>query len=400
MTPKEQLKLLKRGISEVISEELLLEKLELAAKEKRPLLVKAGFDPSSSDIHLGHTVLLHKLRQFQDLGHQVLFIIGDATARVGDPSGRSKTRPMLSESDIKQNSKTYQDQAFKILNPKKTKTIFNNDWFGKMTCYDVMALASKVTTGQILQRDDFNKRMKSNQPISLLELFYPLMQGYDSVMIKADIELGGTDQKFNLLMGRELQKEYGQSEQAVMTMPLLIGLDGVKKMSKSLNNHIGILDSPNDMFGKIMSISDEAMMVYYEYLTLEDLKKLKEDLKSGKVHPMDSKKKLGEIMVEAYHGKGLGAEARSYFEEVFSKNKLPDDMPVFVLKTPEMTIIQIMVESGLVKSGSEGRRLIKQKAVTYDDVIISDPNQIIQPASESPNVLRVGKRRFLQLKTP
>jgi len=392
---KEQVKHLSRGTAEVISRELLESKLAKSIQLKKPLTVKAGFDPSAPDIHLGHTVLLNKLRQFQDLGHEVIYIIGDATARIGDPSGASQTRPMLTEKEIKANAKTYQKQAFRILNPKKTRTVYNNKWLGKLTFQDMMTLASRVTVSQILQRDDFQKRLKANTPISMIELFYPLMQAYDSVEVRADIELGGTDQKFNLLLGRELQKVYGQEPQAVMTLPLLVGLDGVKKMSKSLKNHIAIEDTPDDMFGKVMSVSDELMKDYFTLLTDTDGDDIASKIKSGSLHPKQAKEDLASQIVSRFHGKDKGHRAKAEFQKVFTQHENPTEMTELRLPKGEIPLLDILSRSKLVKSGGEARQMVKQKAVSVDDTVCTDLNAMIEVGPE-PKILRVGKRRFIK----
>jgi len=380
------LEIIKRGVVEIISEEELKRKLEESAKRKRPLIIKAGFDPTAPDIHLGHTVLLRKLRAFQDLGHRVIFLIGDFTARIGDPSGRDKTRMTLSEAEIKKNASTYKRQVFKILNPKKTKIVFNSKWFDKMRGLEFGKLLTHYTATRLLERDDFSLRIKERRPLYMSEFIYPILQGYDSVVLKADIEIGGTDQKFNLLVGRELQRDFGQSPQVVITLPLLEGTDGVDKMSKSLGNHIGIDDTPDEMFGKIMSISDTLMMKFYELLTDDDLSKLKD------MHPKEAKEKLAQRIIEEYHTKEAALKARLEFERVFSQRQLPKDMPEY--KTDgEKPILAILSESGLIKSGNEGRRLIKQGAVLFNNSKIEKEDFILRESG----VLKVGARRFLKI---
>jgi tyrosyl-tRNA synthetase len=392
---KAQVEVLSKGISELISEDQLIALISKSIADSAPLTVKAGFDPSSPDIHLGHTVLLNKLRQFQNFGHKVVFIIGDATARIGDPTGRNKLRPRLSEEEIKANAKTYQEQAYKVLIPELTETIYNNYWFGVMGFADMMDLASRVTVSQIIQRDDFQKRLASKAPLSLLELFYPLMQGYDSVKIKADIELGGTDQKFNLLMGRELQKEYGQKPQAVMMLPLLVGLDGKQKMSKSLGNHIGIEDAPNDMFGKIMSISDKQMIEYYQLLTDIDGEAVQKSIDNQSKHPKAAKEDLAGLITARYHSPEDAVRALDNFRNVFSKGNQPDEIKQISAQSG-MTLLKLLIETAAVKSGGEARRLISQNAVAINGEVKTDPNEITS-LSATPTILKVGKRNYLSV---
>ena len=382
-----QLEIIKRGAVEIISEEELVKKLEEARRHKRPLRIKAGFDPTAPDIHLGHTVLLRKLRQFQDLGHTVYFLIGDFTGRIGDPSGRSEIRKPLTTREILKNAKTYKEQVGKILNLKKLKSVFNSRWFDKMAVSDILKLTMRTTVSQMLARADFKKRLEENRDISLLEFMYPILQGYDSVVLKSDIELGGTDQIFNLLVGRDLQRDFGQEPQVIITLPLLEGTDGVNKMSKSLDNYIGITENPQEMFGKIMSISDELMMKYYTLLTDEDLDNVKQ------MHPKEAKLRLARIITAQYHSDKIAESAQEEFQRIFSARQLPKDMPVFQLKGSQR-IIEIITESGLAKSGNEARRLIRQGAVNFENQKISDENFIV----ESSGILRVGSRRFLNIK--
>src|SRR5512135_37766 len=325
-----QMELLTRGAAEIISEEDLKRKLERSAKEKKPLRVKAGFDPIAPDLHLGHTVLIQKMKQFQDLGHEAVFLIGDFTGMIGDPSGKNETRPPLTPEQVKANAKTYLEQVGKILDLGKTTVVFNSDWMGKMSSTQLIQLAAKYTVARMLERDDFHKRFHEQRPISVHEFLYPLIQGYDSVALKADVELGGTDQKFNLLVGRELQKEYGQEPQVLVMMPLLEGTDGVNKMSKSLGNYIGINDTPKEIFGKTMSISDELMFKYYELLSdmpAEEISRLKGDVQAGRKHPMEAKKGLAQELAARYHGDEAGMHAREEFERQFSKHEIPEDIP-------------------------------------------------------------------------
>jgi len=381
-----QLEIIKRGTVEIISEEELKLKLEQSKKEKRPLKVKAGFDPTAPDIHLGHTVLLRKLKAFQDLGHTVIFLIGDFTARIGDPSGRSETRKQLTKDEVLENAATYKKQISKILDTDKIQVVFNSEWFEKMSVLDILKLTTHATVAQMIVRADFKKRLSKSEDISLLEFMYPLLQGYDSVKLEADVELGGTDQIFNLLVGRDIQKDFGQAQQVVITTPLLEGTDGVQKMSKSYGNYIGINEPPKDMFGKIMSISDGLMFKFYEVLTDEDLDKVK------KIHPKIAKLQLGELIVSQYHCAEAAKQVRAEFEKVFSQKEIPQDLPEYKLKNQE-NIIAILVNSGLVKSGNEARRLIKEGAVFFEDSKINSIDFI--PGQSG--TLKVGTRRFLKL---
>ncbi len=378
-----------RGATNVVSEDELKKKL---AKGK-PLRIKLGVDPTAPDIHLGHTVVLSKLRVFQELGHTVVFIIGDFTAAIGDPSGRDSTRPPLSEDDINAHTKTYEDQVFKILDPKKTEIRRNSEWLlplfdKKSPDFLPRTLLRAHTVQQLMEREDFTERKKAGQPISLLELMYPLFQGYDSVAVKSDVELGGNDQLFNLLMGRDMQKKAGQEPQVVLTMPLLEGLDGVRKMSKSYNNHIGVKDAPNDMFSKIMSISDETMWKYYELLTEENV------VEKKKLHPMEAKKGLAAFLTDRFHGAGAGAAARENFEKVFSKKEVPDDVEDFQMKKNGVDVIELLMDAGLAASKNEARRLVEQGGVQLDGKKIEFGAKI---QITSPTVLKVGKRRFKKL---
>ena len=398
MTPEKQLEIIKRGTAEIIGEEEILEKL----KKGKTLKVKAGFDPTAPDLHLGHTVLLWKLRDFQELGHTVYFLIGDFTAMIGDPTGKSETRPPLSREEILENAKTYAEQVFKILDKEKTVVVFNSEWLSKLSPVDLIKLASKYTVARMLERDDFAKRFKENRPIHIHEFLYPLLQGYDSVALEADVELGGTDQKFNLLVGRHLQKEYGKSQQACVMMPILEGLDGVQKMSKSLGNYIGIMEDPKEQFGKVMRISDQLMWRYYELVTRvsrEEIEKMKRLVEEGKLHPMEVKKKLGEIIVKTFHGEEAAVEARKHFEKVFSKREIPEEIPEPKITVPENPIWlpRLLKEAGLVKSTSEGRRQIKGGGVRIDGEKVTDENIKIDVLSKE-IILQVGKRRFARIK--
>ena len=381
MTPQEALKKIARGTTEIIS----LADLETKLKEGRPLVIKAGFDPTAPDIHLGHTVLLRKMKQFQDLGHKIIFLIGDFTAQVGDPTGRNELRKKMSMAEIQKNAATYETQVFKILDPQKTKIVLNSQWLNKLTPQDLLELSAHLTVAQMLARADFKKRFESGKEISLLEFIYPLLQGYDSVHLKADVELGGTDQKFNLLMGRQLQEAYGQKPQVVLMTPLLEGTDGVNKMSKSLGNTIGINDDPNEIFGKVMSISDELMLRYYEILTSVNLDAVK------KMHPKEAKLQLAQTIVEMFHPASEGVKAREHFEKTFSQHQTPENIPEHKIIAGEK-LIDILSVTKIVATKNEARRLIKEGAISHDNKVIGDENWL--PAK---GVLKIGKRRFLKL---
>lgn len=386
MDIKSQLEVIKRGAVEIISEAELVRKLSIAQKEKRPLRIKAGFDPTAPDIHLGHTVLLRKMRQFQDLGHEVYFLIGDFTARIGDPTGKSVLRKTLTKEEIADNAKTYKKQVGKILDLDKVKVVFNSEWFTKMSVAEYLGLTMHVTVSQMLQREDFKKRLDNQQDVSLLEFMYPVLQGYDSVYFKADIELGGTDQIFNLLVGRDMQKDFGQEPQVVLTMPLLEGTDGINKMSKSLGNYVAINEEPQEMFGKIMSVSDELMFKYYTLLTDENLDEIK------KLHPKEAKVKLAKLIIAQYHGQKEARDAASEFDRVFGSKELPQDIPAYKIES-EKLVVDICVESGLVKSKNETRRLIQQGGIEFEGKKISD----IAAKINSSGVLKIGSRRFLKI---
>ena len=396
---KEQLEIIKRGAAEVIVEEDLLKKLGKSVSTGKPLRIKAGFDPTAPDIHVGHTVLLNKMRQFQELGHEVIFLIGDFTGMIGDPTGKSETRKHLTKEEVAENAKTYQAQIFKILDPAKTRIAFNSEWMSKMSAADLIQLAAKHTVARMLEREDFRKRYQAELPISIHEFLYPLIQGYDSVMLKADVELGGTDQKFNLLVGRELQKEYGQEPQCIVMMPLLEGLDGVNKMSKSLGNYIGINEPAKEIFGKVMSASDDLMLRYYELVSsvsLPEVDKIKADIKSGALHPMEAKKRLAAELADRFCSPGEGAKAREEFEKVFSNNRLPDDIPHVELgwEGEKMKLARIMTAAGVAKSNSDARRLIQQGAVEVDQEPVKD---IDSELAKSDYIIKVGKKRFIKV---
>ncbi len=386
----QSLELIKRGTEEIISVDDLTSKL----KEGRPLTVKAGFDPTAPDLHLGHTVVLQKLKHFQDLGHNVKFLIGDFTGMIGDPSGKSETRKALTKEEVLSNAETYKEQVYKVLDPEKTEIVFNSVWLDKLGTRGVLELMSKYTVARILERDDFSKRYKEHQPIGVHEFLYPLMQGYDSVAMKADIELGGTDQKFNLLVGRELLRDYGLKPQVAITMPIIEGLDGVMKMSKSLGNYVGISEQADDMFGKLMSISDELMIKYYMLLSnksVGDIDKMKLDIASGTLHPMEAKKLFAMEIIERYHSKSEAVEAREKFEKVFAKKEIPDDILEYTLKGE--TLLDIVINLNFADSRSNARRLADQGGITLSNERVTDLSLIV----DSESVLKVGKRKFAKL---
>ncbi len=392
----EALRLIKRGTDEILLEAELKERL----KTGKRLRVKAGFDPTAPDLHLGHTVLINKLRQFQDLGHEVLFLIGDFTGMIGDPTGKNTTRPPLSRDEVIENARTYETQIYKILDPEKTLVMFNSSWLGEMKAADLIQLAARHTVARMLERDDFNKRYKSEQSIAIHEFLYPLLQGYDSVATKADVELGGTDQKFNLLVGRELQKQYGQPSQVVITLPLLEGTDGVNKMSKSLGNYIGIAESPDEMFGKLMSVSDDLMWRYLELLSSEDMRTIEQwrhDVKQG-ANPRDTKVRLAMEMVARFHGQSAAQAAYASFVARFQKGEMPAEIPEMELEGhgKGMTLPKLLKESGLTSSTSEAMRLIKQGGVRIDGEKTEDPALGI--LSGKTHVFQVGKRKFMRVR--
>ncbi|WP_297887094.1 tyrosine--tRNA ligase [Sulfurihydrogenibium sp.] len=400
LSPEEQLKIVKKGVLEIISEEELLEKL----KEGRPLVVKAGFDPTAADLHLGHTVLLQKLRTFQQLGHTVYFIIGDFTAMIGDPSGRDQTRPPLTKQQVLENAKTYKEQVFKVLDPEKTVVVFNSSWLAEMKAEDLIKLTAKYTVARMLEREDFKKRFKENIPISIHEFLYPLLQAYDSVAIKADVELGGSDQRFNLLIGRDIQKEYGiEKPQVAILLPLLVGTDGVKKMSKSYGNYIGITEPPEEMFGKIMSISDELMWQYWQLLTdltEEEIQKMKKDVESGLLHPMQVKKELAMYIVKRFHDEEAAIKAKEHFEKVHSKKEIPEDIPVVKvsdlnLPDKEIELFELLFILNLVPSKAEAKRIIKQGGVKIDGEKVEDFLYKVDLTKN--HTIQAGKRKFVKI---
>ncbi len=398
--PEEQFEIIKKGAEEIIPEKELFKKLEKSYKENKPLIIKAGFDPTAPDIHLGHTVLLRKMKHFQDLGHTVVFLIGDFTALIGDPTGRNKTRKPITKEEILKNTETYKEQVFKILDSEKTVIDFNSRWLSKLTLEDIINITSKYTVARILERDDFTKRYKEGIAISMHELLYPLMQGYDSIALKADVELGGTDQKFNLLVGRYLQKEYGQEPQIILTMPILEGLDGINKMSKSLGNYIGVYDSPSDMFGKIMSISDELMYRYYLLLTdvsEKEINNWKREVEVGKINPKDLKIKLGKMIVSDFWSEDDAKKASKEFEHVFGKKDgVPDDIPEVKFEKSEITLIELLKKIASDISSSELKRLIKSSAISIDGEKINEAGKNVRLKDNI--IVRIGKKRFYRIK--
>ncbi len=384
-----QLELIKRGTAEIISEEDLIAKL----KQNRPLNVKAGFDPTAPDLHLGHTVVLQKMKHFQELGHNVTFLIGDFTGMIGDPTGKSETRKPLIKEQVLANAETYKEQVFKILDPEKTKICFNSAWLEPLTMKETLSLIAKFTVARIIERDDFQKRYKSGEPIGMHEFMYPIMQGFDSVNMNADIELGGTDQKFNLLVGRDLLRQYGKEAQVAITMPIIEGLDGVQKMSKSLGNYVGISESPKDMFGKLMSISDELMFRYYTLLSdmsLKDIEKMKQDIETGDFHPMTAKKNLAKEIVSRYHGTKAGVEAEEEFVRVFSNKNVPTDIQEYKIQG---CFLDIILALNFASSKSEARRLAEQGGIHFENEKVYD----LTTAPEHEGILKVGKRKFAKL---
>ncbi|MDD5085931.1 MAG: tyrosine--tRNA ligase [Candidatus Omnitrophica bacterium] len=403
MSITEELAIFKSGTVDLISDGELLARLELARKENRPLRIKYGADPSCPDIHLGHTVPLRKLKKLQDLGHTVIFLIGDFTARIGDPSQRSDTRKMLTEAEVKENAKTYQKQVFKILDHKRTEVRCNSEWLDRLKPRDFLDLMSRYTVARLLERDDFKKRYEEEKPITMLEFMYPLLQGYDSVVLKSDVELGGTDQKFNLLVGRELQRDCGQPPQIVMTLPLLEGTDGVQKMSKSYGNYIGVNDSSTEMFGKLMSLPDNLMIRYFRYLTDkkdDEVSELEGKLKDGAIHPRDLKARLAREIVESYHGSKEAERANKEFDTIFREKGLPDSIPtVFIrpekLEEGSIDLVKLLLEANLVASKGEAKRLIAQGGVKVDEIKIDNVNERLR--LDKPRLIQCGKRRFARV---
>ena len=395
----EQMKIIKKGVLDMMREEELREKLKLSVEQNKPLTIKLGLDPSAPDIHLGHTVVLRKIKQMQDLGHKAIIIIGDFTGRIGDPTGKSKTRKPLTDEQVKENAATYMEQIFKVLDREKTEVRFNSEWLSKLNFEQVIALASTTTVARLLERDDFQNRYKNQEPIGVHEFFYPLMQGYDSVHIKADIELGGTDQTFNILMGRTLQKSVGMSQQIAMFMPILEGLDGVEKMSKSLGNYIGVSESPQVMFKKVMEVPDQLIFRYFELVTDEhpdEIEKLRNEMEQGR-NPRDIKLILARIITKLYHGEEGAKAGEEYFDQVFKEGESPEDMPEIKLSKEQDSLISVasaLVNEGLVSSASEFRRLIKQGGVQLNREKVLDIDCIL---TEQENVLKIGKKKFVRL---
>lgn len=397
---EEQLEVIRRGTVEIVPEEELIEKLKKSKKENKPLKIKLGCDPTRPDLHLGHSVILRKLRQFQDLGHEAILIIGDFTALIGDPTGQNTTRPALSEEEIKENAETYLDQATKILDPDSTTIVYNSDWLGKMRFQDVIKLTSKLTVARMIERDDFSKRYNNNEPISLHEFLYPLAQGQDSVHLHSDVELGGTDQKFNLLVGRDLQKDDGQEPQIALMMPLLVGTDGTMKMSKSYDNYIGITESANDMYGKVLSIPDDLIYSWFELVTdipVDELPKLK---KRAEKDPRDTKHKLALTITRMYHGEKAAKEAREHFEQTVINKEIPDDAPVYEYESGEnVRLLDIISDTGFTESNGQTKRLMKQGGISIDDEKITDKGYEIAFDEDTEFTLKVGKRNFAIVKS-
>jgi tyrosyl-tRNA synthetase len=398
---EQQFTYLRKGSTEIIQENELKSKIERSLKNRKPLKVKAGFDPTAPDIHLGHVVLLRKMKHFQDLGHDVIFLIGDFTGLIGDPSGRSKTRPAMTREEIEKNAETYKEQVFKILDPDKTIIDFNSRWLGQFSSFDVIKLTAKYTVARILERDDFAKRLEASQPISCHEILYPLMQAYDSVALKADVELGGTDQKFNLLVGRDIQREYEQEPQIVLTMPLLEGLDGIEKMSKSLGNYVGITEPPEQIFGKIMSISDDLMFRYYELLTdlpMQDITSLRKQADANEVNPRDIKARLARMITADFWNKEAADNAAAEFEKIFKHGKIPSDIPAVTVNRDRLKIIDLLSENNLVASRKEAKRTVQQGGVYLNDERIQDINTVVAFSAETEHILKIGKKRFYKIR--
>lgn len=404
---KKQMDVIMLGTEDILIEEELECIVKKSIEENKPLKVKLGLDPTSPDIHLGHTVVLNKLRQFQDLGHRAILIIGDYTARIGDPSGKSILRPELSAEDIDRNAKTYMKQAFKILDPEKTEVVKNSNWLKSLRFEDILNLTSKFTVARMLERDDFKKRFKSNTPIAIMEFLYPIMQAYDSIAIEADVELGGTDQKFNLLMGRELQKEFSQKPQIAITMPILVGTDGIEKMSKSLGNYIGVDEPPQEIFGKVMSIPDNIMMDYFRLVTTldsEEIREIEDSIKKEKLNPSIAKRKLAKIIIENLYTKNDALEAEEDFDLIFKKKGIPDKVEEYIInpkdiKNKKISLVQLLTDSGLTKSNGEARRLVAQGGIKINERKISDPNLELSLNDINEKVIQRGKRHFRKIIT-
>lgn len=394
----EQMDLLRRGVEQIIPEEELAQKLAKTLNTGQPLKVKLGCDPSRPDLHLGHAVVLRKLRHFQDLGHQAILVVGDFTAMIGDPSGRNKTRPPLTIDETRRNGQSYYEQATLVLSKERLKIVYNSEWLDKLNFADLIRLAAHITVARMMERDDFTKRFQAGTPISLHELFYPLAQAYDSVALEADVELGGTDQTFNLLVGRDLQRAHGQAPQVIITTPLLEGTDGVEKMSKSYDNYVALTDPPDQMYGKLLSIPDALIVSYFEYCTdihPDDLAAIRADLAQGQVNPRDHKRRLAREITAVYYGADAAQEAEAAFDRLFINKEMPDDMPRFRLTGEETFLVQVLKEAGLVATNGEGRRLIAQGAVRIDGEVATDPNLMVSPKKSY--TVKVGKRRFLKI---
>jgi len=402
-SPQEQFELIKMNTEEIINEDELIQKLQRSYREGVPLKIKLGFDPSAPDLHLGHAVVLHKIRTFQNLGHQVIVLLGDFTGRIGDPTGRSETRPQLTEEEIEANAKTYKEQLFKLLDEEKTRLVYNSTWLSNMTFARVIELAAKYSVARMLEREDFARRYREGYSIGIHEFFYPLMQGYDSVELEADVELGATEQKFNLLMGRQLQREYGQEPQVALTLPILTGTDGVQKMSKSLGNYIGINEPPEEIYGKVMSIPDETMEEYYHLasgMPREEVEEIMESVREGSMHPRDAKMKLAREIISLYYGADETKKAERHFMQVFQQQGLPDDIPEVKFNREEWPespdLVKVLVKSGAAASNSEARRLLQQGGVRVDGERVNDINATVNGKKEL--LLQVGKRRFLKVR--
>ena len=394
----EQMELLRRGAEQIIPEDELVAKLERSLKDNRPLKIKLGCDPSRPDLHLGHAVVLRKLRHFQDLGHQAILVVGDFTAMIGDPSGRNKTRPALSIEETRKNGKSYYEQATKVLSKKRLRITYNSDWLGKLDFADLIKFSSYITVARLLERDDFAKRLQEQTPISFHELLYPLAQAYDSVELEADVELGGTDQTFNLLMARDLQRAFGQEPQAILTTPLLEGTGGGEKMSKSYDNYVGLTDPPDQMYGRVMSIPDDLIRPYFEYCTdasADDLTHIGRQLADASVNPRDLKRRLAREIIALYHDQAAADGAQEAFDQLFVRKELPDDIPEYQFKGKESFLVQVLAEAKVTGSNGEGRRLISQGAVRVNDEVISDPNFTVQGGQTY--IIKAGKRRFLRI---
>jgi len=398
---EKQFDYLKKGSTEIIQEKELKERLENSLKNNKPLRVKAGFDPTAPDIHLGHTVLLRKMKHFQDLGHEVIFLIGDFTGLIGDPSGQSKTRPPMTREQINKNAETYKKQVFKILDPEETIIEFNSKWLGKLTSFDIIRLMAKYTVARILERDDFSDRLKKNRPIGTHEILYPIMQAYDSVALQADVELGGTDQKFNLLVGRDIQREYNQKPQIVLTMPLLEGLDGIEKMSKSLDNYIGITEPAEEIYGKVMSISDPLMYRYYELhtdITMPKINEYKEKAKREEINPRDLKSELARLIVKDFWGSEASEKAVREFDRVFKQNKAPLDMEQIEIKSEKIPLLDFLAVNNIFPSRGEAKRTIRQGGLYLDNNRIKDIGFMIDLTKKDQTILKIGKKRFYHIK--